>query len=328
MNLSVPELSLIDQWQRNFPLVERPFEMVGRSIGLDEEATIATFERLIEHDVISRIGAVVRPNTVGASTLAAMSVELDSVERVAAIVNSEPLVTHNYERNHALNLWFVVAGPQPDAVASTIGHIARRAGLPVVDLPLSKAYHLDLGFSLSGAIKRTINGANDACYQPDGCDRRVLAAIEDGIPLAPYPYREIGQRIGADPGEVIDRLRQLMSARIVSRFGCVVRHRKLGYVANAMAVWDVPDDLVDEVASRFIQNPQVTLCYRRPRRPPHWPYNLFCMIHAKTREEALATIADLNAVTDSSSFDQSVLFSTRCFKQRGAVFSNHALEAT
>jgi hypothetical protein len=89
-----------------------------------------------------------------------------------------------------------------------------------------------------------------------------------------------------------------------------------------MAVWDVPDDIVDAVASRFVRNPHLTLCYRRPRRLPDWPYNLFCMIHAKTREEALATIADVNAIADAALFDQTVLFSKRCFKQRGAVFSD------
>lgn len=323
MNLSAPELSLVDRWQRNFPLVERPFEVVGRSIELDESATIATFERLIEHDVISRIGAVVKPNTVGASTLAAISVPPDRVETVAAVVSAELLVNHNYERDHAFNLWFVVAGPQPGAVTATIERIEQRTGLPVVNLPLLNAYHLDLGFSLTGTIERRIAIVSDDAYQPDLRDRGVLAAIEDGLPLVPCPYRDVGQHIGIEEEEVIGRLRQLTSARIVTRFGCVVRHRALGYTANAMAVWDVPDDIVDVVASRFILNPHVTLCYRRPRRLPDWPYNLFCMVHAKTREEVLTTITDVNTIADAVLFDQTVLFSTRCFKQRGAVFSNY-----
>jgi DNA-binding Lrp family transcriptional regulator len=107
-----------------------------------------------------------------------------------------------------------------------------------------------------------------------------------------------------------------------------MRHRSLGFTANAMAVWDVPEAIVDAVAARMIRNPRVTLCYRRQRRLPEWPYNLFCMVHAKARAEALAVIEDLNAVAEASYFDQTVLFSTRCFKQRGAVFSRLDLVAT
>jgi DNA-binding Lrp family transcriptional regulator len=120
---------------------------------------------------------------------------------------------------------------------------------------------------------------------------------------------------------VIDRLARLVAAGVIKRLGCVVRHRFFGYDANAMVVWDVPDEMTDAVAGHFAANPGVTLCYRRPRRPPHWPYNLFCMVHAKAREQALATVAELNAAAGTARLDQAVLFSTRCFKQRGAVFS-------
>jgi DNA-binding Lrp family transcriptional regulator len=108
----------------------------------------------------------------------------------------------------------------------------------------------------------------------------------------------------------------------LARFGCVVRHRALGYTANAMAVWDIRDDLVDSVAARYACHPSVTLCYRRPRRYPIWPYNLFCMVHAKSRRDAYAAVDDLNLVGETGLNDQAVLFSTHCFKQRGAVFSN------
>jgi siroheme decarboxylase len=110
----------------------------------------------------------------------------------------------------------------------------------------------------------------------------------------------------------------------VTRFGCVVRHDKLGYRANAMAVWDVPDAKVDAIAAMFSRHPRVTLCYRRPRRPPVWPFNLFCMVHAKSRGEAYAVIDEINLQADTGLNRQVVLFSKRCFKQRGAVFSASA----
>ena len=112
------ELSLVDRWQHDFPLVDKPFEVVGRSAALNERETIGIFRRLREIGVISRIGAVVRPNTIGASTLAALQVPPERLEEVAAIVSREPLVTHNYERTHVLNLWFVIAGADAKAIAA------------------------------------------------------------------------------------------------------------------------------------------------------------------------------------------------------------------
>lgn len=327
MTLAVTEIALIDRWQRDFPLTERPFAVVGRPFGLDEATTVQTLARLAATGVISRIGAIVRPHTVGASTLAAIRVPPDRLAEVAAAVSHEPMVSHNYEREHGFNLWFVITAPDHGGVARTVAAIERKVGLDVMELPLIRGYHLDLGFSLGGA--RLPRGGVDPeppDYRVDPRDRSVLAAIEDGLPLTERPFAEIAARVGLAEDDVIRRLRHLVEARIVTRFGCIVRHRALGYTSNAMCVWDVPDGIVDRVAQSFVTNPSVTLCYQRPRRLPDWPYNLFCMVHAKSRDEALATLDDLNAVAETSLFPQTVLFSTRCFKQRGAVFSDRARE--
>lgn len=322
MTLTGAELALVDRWQRDFPLVSQPFAKVGQSAGLDEATTIATFAHLRDVEVLSRIGAVVRPNTVGASTLAALRVPSDRIEDVAAIVSAEPLVTHNYEREHAINLWFVVAGPDQSSLAATLAHIEQRTGLPVIRLPLVEAFYLDLGFALTPGRHSSRTSGRAIRHRPQPCDQHLLAAIEDGLPLVARPYQAVGQKISLSEDDVIDRLGRLLSSGIVSRFGCVVRHRLLGYAANAMAVWDVPDSVVNVVAGSFTKNPHVTLCYERPRNLPDWPYNLFCMVHARTRPEALAVIDDLNAIAQTGHYDRSVLFSMRCFKQRGAVFSN------
>jgi len=317
------ELALIDRWQHNFPLVEQPFEIVGRSAALDEQETIRVFRRMQEHDVISRIGAVVRPNTVGASTLAALQVPPDRLDQVAAIVSREPLVTHNYEREHLLNLWFVIAGASAQAIAATIRNIEAQTGLSVIDLPMQRAYHLGLGFSLGEPEARERKAPRPAAdYRPHPHDRSILAAIENGLPLVEQPYRAVADLVDLNQAEVTARLEQLIAAGVVTRFGCVVRHNKLGFNANAMAVWDVPDDMVESVGETFARHAKVTLCYQRPRRLPLWPYNLFCMVHAKSRHEAHATIDELNLLADTGLNNQAVLFSTRCFKQRGAVFSS------
>ncbi len=318
------ELALIDRWQHGFPLVEKPFEVVGRFAALGQDETISIFRKMRENNVISRVGAVVRPNTVGASTLAAMQVPQERLEQVAGMVSREPLVTHNYEREHALNLWFVITGASAEAIATTIERIRRNTGLDVVDLPMLQAYHLGLGFSLGAAPPQRREVTDPTDYRPDPRDKAILAAIEDGLPLIERPYRAVADKLDIRQSEVIDRLDHMNSSGIVTRFGCVVRHEKLGYRSNAMAVWDVPDDRLADVVESFARHPKVTLCYRRPRRLPLWPYNIFCMVHARSRWDAYAVLDEINLEADTGLLRQAVLFSTRCFKQRGAVFSDKA----
>lgn len=155
------------------------------------------------------------------------------------------------------------------------------------------------------------------------CDERDLAllnAIEDGLPLVPRPYAEVGARLGMTEGEVMARLWMLQSIGVIKRFGVVVRHHELGYRANAMVVWDIPDAHVAEAGPRLGGFPFVTLCYLRPRRPPHWPYNLFTMIHGRDRGQVLARVVDLANALALDGVDHQVLFSGRRFKQRGARY--------
>ncbi len=322
------DLSLLDRWQRDFPLVPRPFALLGRVLGLPEREVIARVEALLARDLISRVGAVVRPNTAGASTLAAMAVPPARLEAIAERVNAEPTVNHNYEREHRLNLWFVVTGAARDCVAGTLARIEADSGLEVLDLPLERAYHIDLGFALSEG-----NGAGRPCrpgqarIDPDVQDRALVRALEDGLPIEARPYDALARRLGWSEREVIGRLARLIDGGVISRFGLVVKHRRLGYRANAMAVWNVPDDDVDRVAAIFAEQAYVTLCYRRPRRLPDWPYNLFCMVPGRDRATVRGQIADLNDVAAAGALPQAVLFSPRCFKQRGASFAPPRVEA-
>jgi DNA-binding Lrp family transcriptional regulator len=139
---------LLNEFQRDFPLDSRPYARIAATLGVSEEDVLAGLAGLRDQGMVSRVGAVVRPNTVGASTLAAMAVPPELLDHAAAIVNDEPGVNHNYEREHAINLWFVVTAADADGVAETIQRIERKTGIPVLDLRLEQAYHIDLGFDL------------------------------------------------------------------------------------------------------------------------------------------------------------------------------------
>ncbi len=151
-------------------------------------------------------------------------------------------------------------------------------------------------------------------------DYRLIASIQDGLPLVSRPYAELARQLDMGEEEVIGRIAEMQAAGIIKRLGVVVRHRELGYNANAMVVWDVPDERLDEAGSLLGAQRCVTLCYHRPRRLPDWPYNLFCMIHGVSRKSVLAAIERLIDELDLDGIAHQVLFSGRRFKQRGGHY--------
>jgi len=153
-------------------------------------------------------------------------------------------------------------------------------------------------------------------------DHLLIEAIQDGLPLVSRPYAAIGERIGMSEAEVINRLSYLQQTAVIKRLGVVVNHRKLGYRANAMVVWDVPDEQVASIGKQIGQFDFVTLCYRRARHLPEWSYNLFGMIHGKDRNMVLDKLDILIEQCKISHIPHLVLFSRRCFKQRGAIYTS------
>jgi DNA-binding Lrp family transcriptional regulator len=153
----------------------------------------------------------------------------------------------------------------------------------------------------------------------DARDFELLTEIQLGLPISPRPYHDIALALGMTEAEVIARLTRLKQAGLIKRLGVIVKHRQLGYRANAMIVWHIPDTLVKEIGNRISLASFVTLCYQRPRTP-EWPYNLYCMIHGKDRDTVLRQLEQLSADCNLEPFDRQILFSRRCFKQRGAVY--------
>ncbi len=151
-------------------------------------------------------------------------------------------------------------------------------------------------------------------------DHPLIAAIQGGLPLVSRPYADLARRIGWSEEQVINRIGEMQRSGIIKRFGVIVRHHELGYRANAMVVWDVPEQRLDEVGSTLGDHPCVTLCYQRPRRLPDWPYNLFSMIHGRSREQVSAQVKQLVRELGLDGIPHEILFSGQRFKQRGARY--------
>ncbi len=152
-------------------------------------------------------------------------------------------------------------------------------------------------------------------------DRALIKAVERGLPVTSRPYAEIAKQLDSTEQDVISRLQHLMDNGAIKRYGVVVRHKELGYTANGMVVWDVPDDRVEELGMCIGKYSCVTLSYRRPRRLPDWSYNLFTMVHGSDREEVTRKVAEIVDSCSLQNIEHTILFSTRRFKQRGASYT-------
>ena len=152
---------------------------------------------------------------------------------------------------------------------------------------------------------------------------RLRRQLELGLPLTPRPYQTLAEKTGLSEQEVMAAIRQWQDQGLIKRFGLIVRHRTLGYTANAMVVWDVPDDEVHNLGRALARAPFVTLCYQRPRRLPDWPYNLFCMIHGVDRQRVMNQLATLIAEQGLEQTPHAVLFSTKAYRQRGGRYVSH-----
>lgn len=324
------EFRLINEFQRDFPFEPRPFAEIAWRLCTDEESVLAALQRLRDEGVVSRVGAVFSPRRVGASTLAALAAPPERLEEIAAGISARPEVNHNYEREHHFNLWFVVTAPDEAHLARTLGEIERDSGCAVISLPLEHEFHIDLGFDLAGVCKAPFSGRRIGDAVPRGltfAEQNLLAALQHGLDLVPQPFARLGEQAGLGEAEAIALLKRWRVEGLIKRFGVVVRHHELGYTANAMVVWDLPDDDVERVGSLLAAEPEVTLCYRRRRHPPQWPYNLFCMIHGRARGEVEAAVLRLRERLGLNAVTHAVLFSRRRFKQRGAHYIPQAAAA-
>ena len=162
---------------------------------------------------------------------------------------------------------------------------------------------------------------NRKVVQMTADDRALIKAVESGLPVTSRPYAEIAEQLNTTEEEVISRLQQLMDKGAIKRYGVVVRHKELGYTANGMVVWDIPDDRVEELGMCIGEYDCVTLSYRRPRRLPDWPYNLFTMVHGSSRDEVTQKIEEIVEKFNLQNIEHTTLFSTRRFKQRGASYT-------
>lgn len=342
--ISQLQQDIINSSQKGFPLTSQPYQTIAKqlaqvNIKTNEWEVFQAIDDLNSQEVLSRVGPVFDHKKAGASTLAALAVPEKDLDSIANIVNQFDQVNHNYGREHAYNLWFVVTASDMVALKSTLAEIELQTGLPVLVLPMEASYHIDLAFSINvtGTESLTSNQIhnkvtnlerNATTHLTDVEKTALRSAIEKGLPTHLSPYQVIAQQLDITEQQVLMQIALWQEEGLIRRFGLVIKHRKLGYDANAMVVWNIPNDNMDSVAQRLAKCAPVSLCYQRPRRLPDWPYNLFCMIHGTDRALVLQQIKQITEQLGLESIQKDVLFSFKAYKQHGARYGKKKVDKT
>ncbi len=311
------DLALLNDWQRGFPLAPRPYAVIAGRLGIGAPEVLARYRALHANGVLSRIGGAFGAGAGGAALLCAFAVPAPRLEAVAARVSAQPGVNHNYEREHAWNLWFVLSGVDAAAVAHAVDALEADCGLRALRLPMRRAYRIDLGFDLRRPLAACGPLDRPALARVQPAERALAACVEQGLALRERPFAAWAAACALGEGEVLATLERWLQLGTLRRFGVIVRHHEAGFAHNAMTVFDVPDAQADACGARLAVQPGVTLAYRRGR-DPLWPYNLYCMVHGRDRAAVSAAVEAATAGAGLGGWPRVQLFSRRRFKQCGA----------
>jgi DNA-binding Lrp family transcriptional regulator len=335
--------AVVNAFQGGFPVVEEPFEPAAaalrdRGVDVTAEALLERVRALDEEGVLTRFGALVDAQEIGgAATLVAMHAPEDRFDEVAELVNAHREVAHNYEREHPhLNMWFVVSVVDADAVERVLREIEAETGQETYNLPKQREFRVEAKFLLDGPVPDgdvDLSGLGPDVEPVDRdtltpAERDLVVEIQDGLPVTATPYADVAEELGVDTEWVLRTIKRFDAEGKVRRVGVIPNHYALGYTENGMTVWNVPDELVDEVGPEVASLEFVTHCYRRPRHEGVWPYNFFAMTHgrseAESRERVRRVRETMESYWDVGDDDWDTLFSTRILKKTGIRLAERA----
>jgi len=315
---------LLNALQAGIPLERHPFTGIAEAVGIDEDEVLRRMAVLKDAAIIRQVSAIFDTRALGyESTLVAAAYPDDRLFEAAKVINGHPGVSHNYRRTHHFNMWFTLA-VEPGARLSledTLDILARETGaISMRILPTLMLYKINVQLDMTGEKGTTARAEPQAPPQrgdgkpPSDEDREAILILQEDLPLVHEPFDAWARAAGWDVDRLLAKAQEMKDRTLMRRFAAVLNHRKAGFGANGMAVWKVPVDQVDDFGSRMATFQSVSHCYRRPTYDD-WPYTLFTMVHARSKDACEETIAALAEEAGMGPDDYAVLYSTMEFKK-------------
>ncbi len=313
---------LLNLLQGRFALEPRPFARVAEEAGIEEAEVLSRTQRLLDERIIRQITPIFDTRVLGySSMLVAAKVDAEYPHRAAKIVNSHPGVSHNYLRDHDFNMWFTIA-TEPDSklgLQGTLEVLQELTGAESVrQLPTLKLFKIRMDLEMEGDTKALASaGVAEDPKEPDAIelsdmDYAVIRTLQGDMPVVSEPYAPAAAEIGVSTGELLEHLESMKERKALRRVAAILFHRRAGFSANGMGVWNIPEEQIMELAPQMAAFRGISHCYQRPTYED-WPYSVFTMAHGRSKEECdaiLESIADFSGI-----HDRRTLYSSTEFKK-------------
>ena len=309
---------LLSVIQKKFPLTRYPYAAIAEELGLSEDAVLQVLRQEKEDRIIRQISPIFDTKRLGySSSLVAFRIPEAKIDHAVEMINAHPGVSHNYERDHDFNIWFTLA-VAPDSKLGLEGTVDLLARLSEAEdaiiLPTLKMFKIAVKLNTTGkdAQKERVAKKRHREIELTPLHHRIIRHTQYDLPIEREPFRDVVEQLGIEYDTLFGTLEELQEAGVMRRFAAILNHRKAGFNANAMVVWDVDEARGEEIGRRAAEFSAVSHCYLRPKYP-NWPYNLFTMVHGKTTEETNAIIDAIAGEIEHEA--KRPLYSTREFKK-------------
>jgi siroheme decarboxylase len=312
---------LLNLMQGAFPIAGRPYAHVATEAGITEDEALSRVQRLLEERIIRQVTPIFDTRALGySSMLVAAKVDPENPWRAANVINEHPGVSHNYLRNHEFNIWFTIA-TEPDSplgLETTLMRLGELAGAESIrQLPTLKLFKIRMDLEMEAGTQALAEPSAEVVApavseaQPyDEFDRAVIRATQGDMPVVPEPYGPAAAELGITQERLLSHLEGMVERRLLRRVAAILFHRRAGFSANGMGVWEVPDDRIMELGMQMARFRGISHCYQRPTYAD-WPYSVFTMAHGRSKEECdaiLDSIAEQTGITERSTLYSSTEF--------------------
>ena len=319
-SLGESDKELLNEIQWTFPLVTRPFDTIAKKFDTTPEIIKEKLNNLKEIGVLRQLSAIFDTRKLGyTSSLVAMEIEHDKLDYVASQINRHPGVSHNYERDHQFNLWFTLAVPPGADLNSELEKFNVLKGIKKVRmLPTLQLFKIGVKLDMVDDKKHEVAPTEEKKeiknikFEPTEQDKDFIRELQKDMEIIDEPFVNAAKNLGITEDELFSKMKHYESMGVLRRFAAILRHRQVGFTANGMIVWKVPEDRITSVGETLGSFPQVSHCYERPTYDD-WPYNVFSMIHCKTHDEAYEVAKIIQDQIDVNEYK--ILFSSREFKK-------------
>ncbi len=320
---------ILNEIQWTFPLTPKPYEVMAKKFGLSDQELMQRLVTLKEAGIIRQISAIFDTRKLGyKSALVAMAIDPEKLDHIANQVNKHPGVSHNYERNHEYNLWFTLAVPPGSDLKTEIDKFSKLSGIRKTRLlPTIKLFKIGVKLEMVEEKKSDIKPSEekkkitDTKFIATEEEKNYIRELQKDLEIVERPFLKSAQKLGITEEQLLEKITKYEETGIMRRFAAILRHREVGFTANGMIVWQVPEERIEEVGSKLGSFPQISHCYQRPVYQD-WPYSVFSMVHCKSIEEAEDMVREIQKQVEVS--DYRILFSSREFKKtRVEYFVEH-----